>query len=181
MAVRWQVFTETGVAQRWKNAISDDYALSAAIHAAGLTIAWAPGALVPSREPAGAARFFRWGRRQMAITRVSNPRLWRQALAAHVVYCAGMAASAAALVEGHRDALWLLAAQLAPGMWKAARRATLAAAAVPESRRYQWAHVLLAPPATWAWLALLAASAFGGTVEWRGRRYRLSRSRSARS
>ena len=62
---------------------------------------------------------------------------------------------------------------LAPGMWKAFRRSTLAGEAVPECRRYRWAHVLLTPVATWAWLAALVCSAFAHSMEWRGRRYEL--------
>jgi ceramide glucosyltransferase len=173
MAIRKQVFQDAGVAARWKTAISDDYALAAAVHAAALTIAWAPGALVPSPERTRAADFFRWSRRQMAITRACNPRLWRPALAAHVIYCAGMTASGAALCRGYRPAAWALAVQLLPGMWKAFQRATLAATAVPECRRYRWAHVLLTPVAAWAWLVALVSSAFARTIEWRGRRYEL--------
>ena len=41
-------------------------------------------------------------RRQLAITRVYNPRQWWPGLIAHVFYCGGMAASVIASVKGYR-------------------------------------------------------------------------------
>lgn len=177
MAIRRAVFEEARVAEYWKNTISDDYALAAAVHGAGLTIAYAPGAMVACADHTGAGRFFAWMRRQMQITRAYAPRLWWPALVAHVFYCGGMAASLAAAMRGWRAAEWALVAQLSPGMLKGLNRATLAKAALPQCepwfRRHQWVHALWVPLATWLWLGALAASAFGRTVEWRGYRYRL--------
>jgi len=177
MAIRREVFEDARVAEHWKNTISDDYALAAAVHAAGLTIAYAPGALVPCHERLGGGRFFGWMRRQMQITRAYAPRLWWPALVAHVFYCGGMAASVAAAMRGSRLAEWALVAQLSPGMLKGLNRATLAKAALPQCeqwfRRHQWVHALWVPLATWLWLAALVSSAFGRTIAWRGYRYRV--------
>lgn len=179
MAIRKETFFETRVFEFWKNTVSDDYALARAVHAAGLTIAYAPGALVPCMERLGAGAFFGWARRQMTITRVYRPAIWWPALAAHVFYCGGMAASAIASVKGYRLAEWALIAQLSPGMLKGLNRATLAKAALPERepwfRRHVWVHAMWAPLATWVWLAVLLASACGNSVRWRGIRYHLKR------
>jgi cellulose synthase/poly-beta-1,6-N-acetylglucosamine synthase-like glycosyltransferase len=186
MAIRREVFFAAGVPERWETAISDDYALSDAVHRAGLRIAFASGALAPSPEPITARRFFAWSRRQLLLTRVYRPKLWRAAFAAHVVYCGGMAAAVAAWLHGSIAAPWLLAAQLLPGMAKGFLRARLARAALPSQaawfRRWGWTHTLLVPTVTWLWLAVLLSSAFGNSIEWRGRRYRLRRGvNSARS
>ena len=179
MAIRRETFHELDIRGRWKDAVSDDYTLSAAIHGAGLTIAFAPGAMVPSLEGAPAGRLFAWMRRQMTITRVYNPRLWWLALVAHIFYCGGMAASIVASVMGSRLAEWALLAQLSPGMLKGLNRATLAKAALPEYeawfKRHQWVHAIWIPLATWLWLAVLVASGFGNTIRWRGREYRLKK------
>ncbi len=179
MAIRKQTFFDAGVPEAWQTAISDDYALSGAVHGAGQRIAFAPGALAPSLECITARRFFPWSRRQLLITRVYSPGLWRAALAAHVLYCGGMAAAAVAWFHGSAAVLWLIAAQFLPGMAKGFGRARLARAALPSYdtwfRRWGWTHTLLVPVATWLWLAVLLASAFGSSIEWRGRRYRLSR------
>jgi cellulose synthase/poly-beta-1,6-N-acetylglucosamine synthase-like glycosyltransferase len=155
MAIRREMFCRLKVMERWAGAVSDDYVLSRAVHDAGLRIAYAPAATATSVDHIGFGALLRWTARQMIITRVYHPRLWLTGLAAHAIYCAGMTASA---VSG---AWWALALQLAPGMWKAARRGG-------------WIHGLLAPVATWLWMWSLAASAFTRTIEWRGRRYTLS-------
>ena len=179
MAIRHELYHELDIRGVWKDAVSDDYSLSAAVHGAALTIAFAPGAMVPCYEGAPARLLLAWMRRQMTITRVYNPRLWWPALVAHIFYCGGMAASIAASLRGFRLAEWALLAQLSPGMLKGLNRATLAKAALPECeawfKRHQWVHAIWIPLATWLWLAVLLASAFGNTISWRGRRYRLRR------
>ena len=180
MAIRKQTIFEIGLFHAWRNAISDDYALTKAVLGAGLRIAWAPGALVPSRDRLPMAGFFAWARRQLMLTRFSQPRMWWLALGAHVVYCAGMAASIAASIGGNRLAEWALILQLSPGMLKGLNRATLAKAVLPEYeawfKRHSWVHAIWTPLATWVWLIVLAASAAGDTIRWRGRWYRLKSS-----
>jgi len=177
MAIRKRDFRELAVVQYWKNSVSDDFRLSAAVHAAGLRVAFAPGALAPCFDRIGALQLLSWTRRQAMLTRFYARNLWLAGFAAHVVYCAGMAASLAAALAGSRLAAWALAAQLLPGMLKGFHRVSRAKAALPEHaawfRRYAWAHVLLVPLATWMWLAALAASAFGHSIVWRGYRYKL--------
>jgi GT2 family glycosyltransferase len=179
MAIRKEVFFEARVPDFWQGALSDDYALSQAVHAAGLSIAYAPGALTPSREHITGGRFFGWIRRQLAITRIYAPRLWWPALIAHIFYCGGMAASIAASIRGNRLAEWALVAQLSPGMLKGLNRATLAKASLPEHeawfKRHAWVHAIWAPLGTWVWLVALVSSAFARSIEWRGRRYPLKR------
>jgi ceramide glucosyltransferase len=184
MALRKETFFEARVLEYWKDTISDDYALSAAIHAAGLTIAYAPAALVPSRESISASGLFAWMRRQMIITRVYNRRQWRLAVGAHVLYCGAMAASLIAGSVGRYVGWATLAAQLVPGMIKGARRAELARLSLPKYadwfRRHGWVHTALVPLATWVWLIVLLSSAFGSNIEWRGYRYDLKRGAAAK-
>jgi cellulose synthase/poly-beta-1,6-N-acetylglucosamine synthase-like glycosyltransferase len=176
-AIRKDTFFEIGVLEFWKNTVSDDYALSAAVHKAGLTIAWAPGATTPSPGHTTAGEFLSWIRRQLILTRIYNPRQWWLALVAHFFYCGGMAAAVLASIKGNRLAEWLFIAQISPGMLKGANRAALAKAALPEWKRwfdrYGWVHSWFVPLATWIWLYALVASAFGRTITWRGRRYRV--------
>jgi cellulose synthase/poly-beta-1,6-N-acetylglucosamine synthase-like glycosyltransferase len=178
-AIRKETFFETRVFEYWKGSVSDDYALSAAVHEAGLRIVWAPGATVACPDSASAREFLGWARRQLTVTRIYDPAFWSLGLAAHIVYCTGMVASLAALRHGHLLGLATLALQLAPGMWKGARRAAAARASLPSEefwfRRFAWAHSVAVPVATWLWMATLAASALGNTIDWRGNRYDLKR------
>ncbi len=179
MAMYKDTFFEVRVPDAWRDTLIDDYTLSAAVRRAGLKIAYAPGALVPTLDHTTMSGFFRWTRRQMLFTRVYNPRLWWMGLAAHIFYCGGMAASLAASIAGNRLAEWALIAQLSPGMLKGLNRATLAKASLPEYepwfKRHSWVHAIWIPLATWVWLGALVSSAFGNSVLWRGRRYRFKR------
>ena len=179
MAIRKEFFFEARVPDIWQGALTDDYTLSAAVHAAGQTIVYAPGALTPSREHTRGLQFFEWIRRQMAITRIYAPRLWWPGLIAHVFYCGGMAASIIASIRGNRLAEWALLVQLSPGMLKGLNRATLAKASLPEYeawfKRHSWVHAIWVPLGTWVWLIALVSSAFARSIEWRGRLYPLKR------
>ena len=179
MAIRRETFYDLDIRGHWKNTVSDDYALSAAVRASGLTIAFAPGAMVPCHEQIGMGALFAWMRRQMTVTHVYNGRLWWLALMAHIFYCGGMAASIVASLKGFRLAEWALIAQLSPGMLKGLNRATLAKAALPECeawfKRHLWVHSIWVPLGTWLWLIALVSSAFGNTIHWRGYRYKLKR------
>jgi hypothetical protein len=180
MAIRRGTFYRVRVPDFWKDTVSDDYALSAAVHRAGLRVVFAPGALAVCAGRTGGRAFLAWARRQMTITRVYRPRLWWTAMLAHIFYCGGMAAAIIASVHGNRGAEWVLIAQLSPGMLKGANRAALAKAQLPQHRawfeRHAWVHALWAPLATWVWLITLAASVLGNRIEWRGRQYLLKKS-----
>jgi ceramide glucosyltransferase len=177
MAIRRETFHAIGVAEFWRDTVSDDYALSDAVRRAGLRIVFAPGAMAVSSGRTSAREFLRWARRQLTITRVYRPKLWWGALIAHIFYCGGMAAAVAASIHGQLGAEWVLLAQVSPGMLKGANRATLAKAELPEYKawfdRHAWVHTLWTPAATWIWLLVLLASACGNRIEWRGHRYRL--------
>ena len=182
MAIRRADFTAFRVPDFWHGAISDDYRLTEAVRRAGRRIAYAPAALVAALDHTTAREFFAWTRRQMMITRFYSPGLWWIALAAHVIYCAAMTASLVLLLRGSAPAGAALLVQLGAGMIKGRNRLKVARAALPQQagalRRRGWVHIWWTPLATWAWLAALAASSFGGTVRWRGRVYRLSRGKA---
>jgi cellulose synthase/poly-beta-1,6-N-acetylglucosamine synthase-like glycosyltransferase len=176
MAIGRTTFFDARVPEFWKDAVSDDYALTAAVRRAGLSIAFAPGAMVACLDGTTAAVFLGWIRRQMLITRVYYPRIWRLGLFAHLVYCGSMIAC---VYSGSRLGLIALAAQLALGMWKGARRMAWVRLCFPEYaawfQRYGWVHIAWTPAATWIWLYSLLVSAVGHTIQWRGRRYHLQR------
>jgi ceramide glucosyltransferase len=181
-AIRKELFFDARVPDFWEDALTDDLTLSQAVHAAGLSIAYAPGALTPCLEHTTAPVFFAWIRRQMALTRLYAPRLWWTGLIAHIFYCGGMAASVIASIRGNRFAEWALIAQLSPGMLKGLNRATLAKAALPEHeawfKRHSWVHAIWVPLATWAWLIAFVSSGLARSIEWRGRRYALKRKKA---
>jgi cellulose synthase/poly-beta-1,6-N-acetylglucosamine synthase-like glycosyltransferase len=179
MAISKSTFYEARVPDFWQASISDDFGLTAAVRSIGLSIAFAPGAMVASTDHINCKEFFAWIRRQMIVTRVYCGNLWWPALIAHIFYCGGMAAALIASARGHRGAEWALVVQLGLGMLKGANRATLAKAELPQYetwfKRYGWVHTMWVPLATWIWLWALIFSTFTNRIQWRGRRYLLRR------
>ncbi|MCW5979132.1 MAG: glycosyltransferase [Bryobacteraceae bacterium] len=177
MAIRRDTFYAARVPEFWRGSVSDDYSLTAAVHAAGLRVAYAPGAYVASVDGTGGREFLRWIVRQMAITRTQDPQLWAKAFAGHLLYCGAYVAALAALLQGRLAGLAALGVIFGLGMIKGANRLALGRMALPHHAawfdRHGWVHVWWVPLATWVWMYSLAVSAFTKTIEWRGRRYRL--------
>jgi ceramide glucosyltransferase len=166
MAIGRDTFERVRVREFWHRHVSDDFRLSEAVRACGLTIAFAPGAVVPCYDHTSAAEFLPWIKRQMIITRVYRPKLWWAALMAHVIYCGAM-------IAGALVAPWALAAIVILGILKAVRRASMFRLAVPETRVAT--HAAWVTLTTWIWLWSLLASATTRTIEWRGVRYNLGK------
>jgi ceramide glucosyltransferase len=179
MAIRKEVFFDVRVPEFWQGALSDDYALSQAVHAAGLSIAYAPGRAhaVPGAHhrrpflrldppPDGGHADLR------AAAVVARPDR------AHLLLRRNGGVHRGS-IRGNRLAEWALIAQLSPGMLKGLNRATLAKASLPEHeawfKRHAWVHAIWVPLVTWVWLIALVSSAFARSIEWRGRRYALKR------
>ena len=170
MAIRRETFASARVAEYWRGAVSDDFRLAEAVRDAKLRIAFAPGAMVASRDLVTASEFLEWVVRQMKITRAYRPKLWWVGLFAHVVYCSAMVAAGI-------SAPVALAAQFALGMVKGRNRAAIASSCFPEDaewfRRHGWVYTLAVPLVTWLWLYAFLASAASRSIVWRGRRYDL--------
>ncbi|MGH9829120.1 MAG: glycosyltransferase, partial [Blastocatellia bacterium] len=75
-AILEETFDRIGVAERWKTAASDDYALTAAVQQAGLKIRFVPRCLLVTREHASLRSLLEFTTRQIIITRVYRPRVW---------------------------------------------------------------------------------------------------------
>jgi ceramide glucosyltransferase len=170
MALRRETFEAARVSTYWQRAVSDDFRLGEAVLDAGLTIAFAPGAMVAARDHTNAAEFLEWIGRQMKITRAYRPLLWWLGMFAHIVYCLAMVAAVAMAPVA-------LFVQVALGMVKGRNRAQIARCCFPEDdgwfRRHAWVYTWSGPLVTWVWLYSFLASAFSPRIEWRGRSYTL--------
>ncbi len=151
LAIRKAFFFDLQVPQLWQNAESGEDELRCAVANVGLQIVFAPAAMVACPGRTSMREFFGAARRQMIIARQHWPALWREALAAHLFYCGGMAAAIVASIRGSRGAEWALVVQLGLGMLKG--------------------HSLWVPLVTWIWLCVLLSSAFTRKISWLGRRY----------
>jgi len=77
MAIRRETFEKIEMREKWRGTLSDDFAVTRAMNAAALQIYFVPQALAVSVENCSSRELFEFTTRQMKITRVYAPRLWK--------------------------------------------------------------------------------------------------------
>lgn len=100
MAIRRERFESLDVRRYWDRALSDDYQLTRAVRDAGLRIRFVPRAIVASSDQTTYAGFKEFARRQMIITRICHPALWRSGFLMLVNLTLGGIAVAAMTIAG---------------------------------------------------------------------------------
>ncbi len=75
-AIRRQVFEQIGMGEKWRGALSDDFALTRELKRANLPIYFVPQALTACVEDCTLSDFLEFSTRQMKITRIYAPHLW---------------------------------------------------------------------------------------------------------
>jgi ceramide glucosyltransferase len=172
------------VAERyWTSTVSDDYCLSRAVHDAGGKIRFEPRCLVPSREESTFRDFLRWTNRQIIITRVYAPRLWRLGLVAHLLYASTFILGVLLLlgpwmaIPGKLGVLAFLIVILALGMARGWIRSKVARENFPQERKClaesSSRYWQLAPLVPWVMLWNFVTAGFTRRIEWHGIRYQL--------
>ena len=182
-AIRRETFERLDVYGRWRGALSDDFALTRVLHEAGLPVRFVPACLTASLEDCGVRSLLEFTTRQLKITRVYAPHLWRFVLVSNllfvVVFFGGMLLTAvrAALGLGYAWTLAVVCAVFLLGMWKAFFRLRAVALALEdyhaELRAGLWAHLTLWPLTAALFLYNAAAAALSRRIDWRGIRYEL--------
>lgn len=76
MAMRRATFEKFAIREKWRGALSDDFAVTRAIKEANLTIHFVPQALTASVEDCNFGELLEFTTRQMKITRVYAQNLW---------------------------------------------------------------------------------------------------------
>lgn len=93
MAMTREMFERLEIEKHWAGALSDDFAVTRAVHNAGLEIRFVPRALTPTVEDYTFAEMLEFTTRQMKITRVYRPRLWAVTLVGSAHFCSVMLAA----------------------------------------------------------------------------------------
>ncbi len=181
MAIRTADFHKLEVAERyWANTVSDDYALTRAVREAGGKIAFEPRCLVAAREESSLREFFRWSTRQIIITRVYAPHLWKLGLATYLFYCGTLtlglivvALPGATACQRVAVAVTLLAVLLL-GAGKGYIRSLVArelfATEMGSRASCYWQ---LSPLVPWVMLGNFVGAGLTRRIEWRGTEYEL--------
>ncbi len=93
MAIRRDTFDRLGIRDSWAGTLSDDFAVTRAIKAAGLDIAFVPKALTATFGRCTFAELLEFTTRQMKITRTYARGLWLLSFFGSALFCAVMLAA----------------------------------------------------------------------------------------
>ncbi len=92
-AIRRDVFDAVGMREKWRGTLSDDFAVTRAMNAAGRPIVFVPQAVTASIEDSSLLQTIEFTNRQMKITRVYATPLWLMSFIGSVLFIAVMLAA----------------------------------------------------------------------------------------
>ncbi len=182
-SIRRDRFEQIGASEFWRGSVSDDFSLTLALRQAGCSILFAPECMVPTMFDCNLAALLEFTNRQIIITRVYEPRLWRLGGLGHALYCGSILSGTGLflynLVTGAPAVHLLLLALLPPvlSMTRGVLRLPAIMEVLPD-----WKSKLLGD--SWVWTFLAAAvpflalwntvvAIFSREIRWRGIRYKL--------
>jgi cellulose synthase/poly-beta-1,6-N-acetylglucosamine synthase-like glycosyltransferase len=174
MALRRETFDRIGVLEAWRGAVSDDYAVTRAAERARARIWFVPDCLVPSLGTCGFRELLEFTTRQIIITRVYHPRLWRLGLFAQTVFNVSFVALATASISQPLLILpWLLIYGLSAAKSAIRLSAVRAVLRDPSLSRYGWFYILSSPIVALLYQYNMVLSALTTEIEWRQIHYTL--------
>lgn len=180
-AVRTDRVKEFRLPERWRGVLSDDLVLTQAVREAGLKIAYAPAALVPTYEGADRSTCMEWCLRQMTMATLYLPVVRRYAIAAFSVLNGSILFGVMSLLL---IALWgpaylvpsaFFLAPIPVSIAKASlRRRALFSAAPTVAAAWKvpgWRSAVAAVAVLWVMAAGLLRTRRPTTLSWRGHTY----------
>jgi cellulose synthase/poly-beta-1,6-N-acetylglucosamine synthase-like glycosyltransferase len=177
MALRREVFDRVRVRDAWESAVSDDFAVTHAARAAGMRIVFVPACLIPSYGRCTWLELLEFTTRQIIITRVYEPKLWRLAFIGQTIFNVTFWWSLVRMLGMWPDpvsaAVWL--AIFALSALKAWIRLEAVGTVLPSGTlsKRNWSYILLAPLGSLLYEYNMVRSAFTRDIIWRQRRYSL--------
>ena len=182
-AIRRETFETLRIAERWRGSVSDDFTLTRVLHEAKLPVHFVPNCLTASFEDCSFSELFEFTTRQIKITRVYAPHLWKAVLMGGLIFVSvffggsllvvirvalGLSVTPALILLG---IIFTVGAAKAWMRWRAVR---LALANYGSEVHSGWlAHLFLWPLATALFLYNSVEAGFSRRIEWRGISYEL--------
>ncbi len=175
LAIRRETFERIGVLESWRGAVSDDYAITRAAGRAGVRIHFVPACLIPSHGECSFSELCEFTTRQIIITRVYHPRLWRIGFFAQTIYNITFIWLIAAIVLGHAELLVFWVAIYGLSTARAAVRLSGVRAILsdPALSRFAWFYILSSPVVSLLYQYNMVLSAVTTHIEWRQIHYTL--------
>ena len=185
-AIRRETFQDCRVFEYWRGAVSDDFALTRALHDRNLPIKFVPQCLTASFEDCTFGQLTEFTTRQLKITRAYATHLWSAVFTGSLIFVlvffGGIVLVVARALAGLSFAtpLVLLMIIFAMGAMKSHLRRRAVAHVIAEPRISflgpTLAHLTLWPLASALYLYNALAAAVSRTITWRGITYELKSS-----
>jgi cellulose synthase/poly-beta-1,6-N-acetylglucosamine synthase-like glycosyltransferase len=182
-AIRRSTFEACKVIDYWRGTVSDDFAMTRALHDANLPIKFVPQCLTPSFEDSAFSELLEFTTRQIKITRAYAPHLWKSVFLGSAIFVItffggwALVISRAALGLSFLTPLVLLLIIFVMGAMKShlrLRAVTLVIAGPKMSSAASTiAHMTLWPFASALYLYNAMAAAASRRITWRGITYEL--------
>jgi ceramide glucosyltransferase len=172
MAMYRQTFERLDILQEWRGSVSDDYSITNAAQRAGTKIVFVPECLIPTHGESTWRDLLEFTTRQMVITRVYHPRLWRFAFIGQAIFN-----SAFFILPFTHPLLWLAIYALSAAQnWIRYRavKTVVAPKALPGLLSdWAWFYILCTPLIGLLFLYNMIASALSTDIVWRQIHYKL--------
>ena len=182
-AIRRSIFEGIGVLDEWRTSVSDDYSLTHCLERARRSIFFVPECLTVSFVETDMGGLFEFTHRQILITRVYAPKIWRAAAVTHLLYCVtvvlGLALAIGELIS-ERPALHIAALTffiLLLSAIRASLRVVAVTEILPASRAQimsqAWVNIALPVAIPFLYLINFAHSLLTRKIRWRNIHYEL--------
>lgn len=171
MAMHRDTFDRLNVLESWRGAVSDDYAVMRAAERGGARIIFVPECLIPSYGECGWRELLEFTTRQIIITRVYYPLLWRAGFIGHAVFNAAFF-----ILPFTQPVLWFAVYTLSIAKSWVRYRAVQTVLPVRPAMalsKHGWFYILCVPLAAVLYLYNMVRSAVGTHIVWRRIHYEL--------
>jgi cellulose synthase/poly-beta-1,6-N-acetylglucosamine synthase-like glycosyltransferase len=182
-AIRRSTFDRLQIRERWRGTVSDDFTMTRVLQEARMPIHFVPACLVASLDDCTARELFEFTNRQLKITRIYAPHLWKPLLIGSLLFGAvffggfALVVARAIMRRPYVIPLVLVFLIYALGSAKSYIRLKAVAGALQTHRRQLWkslpAHLLLWPIASALYLCNAVTAVFSRRIRWRGITYEL--------
>jgi ceramide glucosyltransferase len=182
-AIRKSLFDKLEIRKRWRGSVSDDFTVTRVLREANLPIHFTPACLVPSVGDCDFHELMEFTTRQIKITRVYAPHLWKPVLLGGflftITFFGGIALLLWRIATGQPYfsllalllLIFILGAVKSFSRWRAVRIPL--AGYRRELNRDLLAHIFLWPFTSLLYLYNAIAAAFSQRIAWRGITYEL--------
>lgn len=167
-AIQRETFHRLNILEAWRGSVSDDYAITRTAQRAGTRIVFVPECLIPTYGDCTFRELLEFTTRQIIITRVYHPSLWRIGFIGHMIFN-----SAFFVLPFSHPWLWFTVYGLSTAKSCIRYRAVQTVLPPAALSNHGWFYILCSPLVALLYLYNMVSSALGTDIVWRQIHYKL--------